>query len=210
MITSLVFRLMLCILLISGHSFPAFAQNPTAVYEQAVLENHEPPEIGHYVKVTYRAVAGYNSSNSGRKKSQHGELLAISADYIYLGSRRKRLSHQLSQPPRRSAIRTHDGFTEEYHKIPIDDVILVKMDKHSTSGGDILWMTFGGMILSISNGLFLIITMPLWLITGIIASIVTANTNDIEFRLAEWSELNKYARYPQGIPAEIKEFAVLL
>ena len=196
-------RIILCLLLLTCNVYTALAIDPAIAYET------EPPEFGHKIKVTYRPNASSGNSKLGRKKSIKGELLAISDELIYLGNKRIRVSQNLSQPPRQNASQPQNSFYENFYKIPIEEIIYIQMERHDTSGWNIVMMTCGGVILSISNGWFLMITVPLWLLTGLFAAVSTARSNHIEFEQAEWSDLSNYARFPQGIPDEIKEIAVL-
>ena len=58
------------------------------------------------------------------------------------------------------------------------------------------------------NGFFVIISGPLWLLTGTIGGLhILLSTPDC-YPEVEWDILIRYSRYPQGISQEIKEKAV--
>ena len=58
------------------------------------------------------------------------------------------------------------------------------------------------------NGLLVIISGPLWLLTGTIGGLYIALSSPDCYPEVEWDKLIRYSRYPQGIPQEIKEKAV--
>jgi hypothetical protein len=63
-----------------------------------------------------------------------------------------------------------------------------------------VWTTFGSLA-TISNGAFLVITLPLWLIAGPIATGAESRAPLEGVRhWDQWRELRMYARFPQGIP----------
>lgn len=63
------------------------------------------------------------------------------------------------------------------------------------------WATAGAFG-SITNGWFLVFTMPLWIITGVATSSSEANRiNYLDYPQTDWNYLNRYARFPQGFPA---------
>ena len=71
--------------------------------------------------------------------------------------------------------------------------------KNSTAYG--LW-TVGGIAGTVTNGLFLVITAPLWLVAGIPATVgesVRDRYEEDEPTQEYWDSINKFARFPQGI-----------
>jgi hypothetical protein len=58
------------------------------------------------------------------------------------------------------------------------------------------------------NGWLVIISGPLWLLTGSIGGLYIVFSNPDCYPEVEWDKLIRYSRYPQGIPQEIKEKAV--
>jgi hypothetical protein len=72
--------------------------------------------------------------------------------------------------------------------------------KNSVAYG--LW-TFGGFVATLSNGFYLIFTAPIWLITGIPASVGESLRDRYEAEFPDslyWTEVRKFARFPQGLP----------
>lgn len=65
------------------------------------------------------------------------------------------------------------------------------------------WTAAGGF-LSITNGYFFVFSFPLWMITGAVTVNEEAKrVNYIDFPEQPWAEFRKYARFPQGLSAEI-------
>jgi hypothetical protein len=58
------------------------------------------------------------------------------------------------------------------------------------------------------NGWLVIISGPLWILTGSIGGLYIVLSNPDCSPEVEWDKLIRYSRYPQGIPQEIKEKAV--
>jgi len=58
------------------------------------------------------------------------------------------------------------------------------------------------------NGLLVIISGSLWLLTGTIGGLYIVLSNPDCHPEVGWDKLIRYSRYPQGIPQEIKENAV--
>lgn len=88
-------------------------------------------------------------------------------------------------------------------KRDIKKVILELVEKSTTGFG--LW-TLGGTVATLSNGYFLVITAPLWLIAGTEAA-VGESTRDLYESdnpdLLFWNNVMKFARFPQGFPTNI-------
>lgn len=61
-------------------------------------------------------------------------------------------------------------------------------------------MTMLGTLSTVSNGGFLILTAPLWIIGGSIAALNQSRAPIREIPPPAWTELAAFARFPQGIP----------
>ncbi len=80
---------------------------------------------------------------------------------------------------------------------------LIEIDQKNISDFG-LW-TAGGCLLTATNGLFAILTAPIWLITGISVSVGESVRDRYETDNPDelyWSSIQKFSRFPQGI-AEI-------
>ena len=75
---------------------------------------------------------------------------------------------------------------------------VVLYNSNDVSGGLIL-----GPLLTISNGLLLIITAPMWFIGGTIATVSRSFDPVFDYPKRPFEELARYARFPRGIPSGI-------
>ena len=62
-----------------------------------------------------------------------------------------------------------------------------------------IWTILGGAS-SFSHGFGAIISIPVWTITGLIATIGQSYSPRTTYPAEDWSTLSRFARYPQGIP----------
>jgi hypothetical protein len=69
--------------------------------------------------------------------------------------------------------------------------------------GRIGGLTFLGTLTTISNGLFLVFTAPMWMIGGSVAAAVQSRLPLQAAPPANWADLARFARFPQGMPAGI-------
>ena len=89
-------------------------------------------------------------------------------------------------------------------KIKIYSSIIELDEKNSTEYG--LW-TAGGTAATISNGWFLILTAPLWLLGGIPATVGESVRDRYETEYPDsvyWMNVQKFARFPQGLPENVQ------
>ena len=60
-----------------------------------------------------------------------------------------------------------------------------------------------GTLSTASHGFYLLLTAPLWILTGVL-TVSSATYEQIrEYPDQGWNELQKYARFPQGLPASV-------
>jgi len=62
-----------------------------------------------------------------------------------------------------------------------------------------VWTILGGAS-SFSHGFGAIISIPVWTITGLIATIGQSYSPQTTYPSEHWSTLSRFARYPQGVP----------
>ena len=105
-----------------------------------------------------------------------GELIAVSADSVWVLSKDQALV------------------------IPTADVMAGKLTAYAAQKGALAtWATLGTLS-TLSNGLFLIFTAPMWIIGG---SLSVGNETRAPVRKSPpltWGELAPFARFPQGMP----------
>ncbi|MBI5512467.1 MAG: hypothetical protein HY909_01790 [Deltaproteobacteria bacterium] len=112
-----------------------------------------------------------------------GELLACDGAQLYL------------------RLATVDG--EAWERVAWRDALEVSALGPS-GGGAMLGWSIAGLVSTITHGFFLVISAPVWLLSG---SIVTALNWSPTTRLANCSEAAPYARFPQGLPESMRERA---
>jgi hypothetical protein len=113
-----------------------------------------------------------------------GELLAVDPDTIFL------VNGNVLAAISKNRVREAKAFLQEY---PL------------TSGQVATW-TLLGALSTLSNGVGLVITAPLWVITGVItgaSAAAAANRGDYMYPDDPWDGLRKFARFPQGLPPGI-------
>lgn len=90
--------------------------------------------------------------------------------------------------------------SDKLSSIPVADVRSAMVIMYNTETVGFTVWTLLSSLLSISNGAFLAITLPLNLITGISTTVgESRRVNYFEYPANDWTELNKYARFPQGM-----------
>ena len=66
--------------------------------------------------------------------------------------------------------------------------------------GNVAGATGLGVVSTISNGILLVFTMPLWIIVGTAAGSSQSYAPERRVPPLHWAELNGFARFPQGLP----------
>ena len=127
---------------------------------------------GGWVKVDRRS----SDATFGSQLVVEGELLAAGADTL----------HVLTGAGPLTVVRA-----------PRDRVTLVGL--HNRAGERAL-ASLGLSILSLSNGWYSVITMPLNWLVGIVESQTQARVGVLEIRDGPWDACRTYARFPQGMP----------
>ena len=118
--------------------------------------------------------------NQGTEQRADGELIAVSADSVWVLSRDQALV------------------------IPTTAVRAGKLAAYAAQkGGRTLW-TVVGTLSTISNGWFLFFTAPMWIIGGPFAVGSESRAPERKSPPLIWGELAPYARFPQGMPEGIE------
>lgn len=110
-----------------------------------------------------------------------GELIALSADSIYL---------------------LRDSTLEVRGLAGIRRVRVVG---YNPRAGDLQTWTLTGALSTLSHGGWSVISMPLWLLTGLGATRGAARVSEINFptRQQTWKDAVRFTRFPQGMPADL-------
>lgn len=72
------------------------------------------------------------------------------------------------------------------------------------------WMIPVTSLLTLSHGVFMIISLPVNLLTTSIVTFNAANSFTVKKKNITWGELKMFARFPQGIPQEINKYDLKL
>ena len=111
---------------------------------------------------------------SGNRLALHGELIAAAPDSVH--------------------VLTSEGMVA----VPTATVISGTLTTYDANyGGLRLWAIFGG-VSTLSHGIGLVFTMPLWAIAGSVATASASKAPRVES--TNPTLLRMYARFPQGIP----------
>lgn len=74
---------------------------------------------------------------------------------------------------------------------------------YRSDAGSVAGFTVVGVLATASNGAFLLITAPLWIITGSVAASNESRAPLRDVPPLSWTDLSPYARFPQGLPSGI-------
>ena len=109
-----------------------------------------------------------------------GELIAVSADSLWV------LGDSLAVA------------------VPAALVSRVRVTGYDAQPRAVTAATAGGVVLTVTNGWFLVFTAPMWLITGTVASHAQARHPVRTATGADLAALAEFARFPQGLPPGLK------
>ena len=110
-----------------------------------------------------------------------GELIAISEDTVFVAN-------------------------TMLHAVASEDIVSARLVIYDAAGMG--WIVFGGTLSTISNGLFLIFTAPMWLIGGPIAAISRSYEPIVDYPQKSLEHFKPFARFPQGLPSGVDRDAI--
>jgi len=84
--------------------------------------------------------------------------------------------------------------------VPVANVRQGKLTTTNAEVGNVAGATGLGVVSTISNGILLVFTMPLWIIVGTAAGSSQSYAPERRVPPLHWAELNGFARFPQGLP----------
>ena len=101
-------------------------------------------------------------------------------------------------------------YGETLQSVKREDVVEAKLMGYHSNSAQMAGLTVGGMLFSVSNGWFGIITMPTWLLGGSAATGLQSGYPLIRYKpnyrskptgrdRDGWEDLRLYARFPQGM-----------
>lgn len=121
----------------------------------------------------------YSSGSKSLNKAE-GEFIAVSQDTVFI----------LSQ--------------DELFAIPLDKIKHGTLTTYDSQHGILALWTLGGSLSTASHGVGAIISLPVWILSGTIATTGQSFAPVKTFPARSWDELKKYARFPQGLPKGIE------
>ena len=91
-------------------------------------------------------------------------------------------------------------------KIEIKNIKEAVIDLYQRETNTLALWTVGGILSTASHGFFLIVSAPIWLVSGIINSAIASHSG----RFAQddpdelwFEEMKKYSRFPEGLPKDV-------
>jgi len=138
------------------------------------------------VDTTKDSRTGWHGVGSEAQAEIAGELIAVDPDTVFVMSGRGLVAMPASLV-RRATLFSYDAHW-----------------------GQLATWGFVGTLSTLSNGAFLILTAPLWIIasTSAAASRSRAPMVELAERGDRWAELRRYARFPQGMPPRLDRGAL--
>jgi hypothetical protein len=83
--------------------------------------------------------------------------------------------------------------------VAVTDVRHAELYTYESEGGLGVWGTLGALS-TISHGAFLAISAPIWAIVSGVVAANEASHIQLEYPKTSWTEIAKWARFPQGMP----------
>ena len=128
-------------------------------------------------KMAEDGFGGWVSVGLKHDKEVKGELIAISENSIYLLE------------------------ADTLVELATKDVARIRLEAYRREHGSIMAWGFLGTLSTISHGLGLIISAPLWIISSTATAAGVSRNPMHEFPDESLADLRKFARFPQGLPA---------
>ena len=114
-----------------------------------------------------------------KNKLLSGELIAISSDSIFILS------------------------NDQLNVISKIEVIDMRLDKYDSKSINMFGWTTTGIFSTISHGFGLVLSAPLWILTGSIASSYQSRKPIIKYPDSPFDDFIPFSRFPQGLPDEL-------
>jgi hypothetical protein len=83
---------------------------------------------------------------------------------------------------------------------PLERVTSLELFPYEVQTGPVVAWGILGTLSTISHGVFLIFSAPVWLLTSSITGAMYSRTPHVEYTAGNWQELVPWARFPQGLP----------
>ena len=125
-------------------------------------------------------VHGHRVTVEARLRDVTGELLAVDARSVWVLEGEDELARPVA--------------------VPIEDVRSVGIEVLDSGVAMAATWSAIGTVSTLSHGILLVFSAPVWAASGIGSSVYEGNANDIEVPRDRLDVLSQYARFPQGMP----------
>jgi hypothetical protein len=88
---------------------------------------------------------------------------------------------------------------------PVESVRDASLGVFRTREAELTAWTIVGALSTFSHGVYIIFSLPAWLLVGIPSTYVESRRGFIEYPQYSWQVLGRYARFPQGLTEDMKE-----
>ncbi len=126
-----------------------------------------------------------------------GELIAVYPDTLFILSNLKKM--------KADSIRT----SGRLYAIPKNKIDEIQVTYYDSQEGAIAVISVLGILSTVTHGFWLSLSAPTWLLGGTTIAAVRSEEPVIEYPDRSWENLEKYARFPQGIPIMIRRDSIL-
>lgn len=92
--------------------------------------------------------------------------------------------------------------------IPRADIVKARLCRFGSGHSTIAVWALLGTLSTGSHGIALIISAPVWIISGTVAASAQSRAPREDYPGADWEELRAYARFPAGMPADLGSSAL--
>lgn len=147
-------------------------------------EETQTTAFGGWMEVKYTA--------TGETRHARGELIAVEPDSVYI----------------LSAYAVADT---ELIAISKNAISKAKLTAYRANASNLALWTVAGMLTTLSHGYFLTFTLPGWFLFGTLATAGQTRAPQITgSNRTNWENFAQYARFPQGLPADLDRKALAL
>jgi len=129
--------------------------------------------------LAYGGWISINYQNNRTKSEVHGELIAVHPDSVFVLT------------------------VNQLWAIPSNKISKAKLTAYDAQIGSLTAWSVFGTLSTLSHGIVLIISAPVWIISGTAATSAQSYAPQLSFPKKPWNEFRKYARFPSGLPPKI-------
>jgi hypothetical protein len=92
--------------------------------------------------------------------------------------------------------------------IPAAQIAKAKLTAFDANTGPLILWSVLGTLSTLSHGAGLIISAPVWIISGTAATSAQSYTPQLSFPKKPWNEFRPFARFPNGLPRDLERRAL--